>query len=184
VHARAAGRSVATITVIKEKPMHRIRIVPLAIASLALAGLAHAADVSKSDKDFMTKAAGGGVFEVAEGKLAQSKGSSDAAKSFGSMLQQDHAAANDELKSIAEKKGVTLPTSVPGDKQKILDKLEKSKNFDHDLGQAAVKDHQEDIKDFEKESKSGKDPDVKAFAAKTLPTLRKHLQHAQALAKK
>lgn len=163
--------------------MHSIRIVQLAIASLALAGLAHAADLSKADKDFMTKAAGGGVFEVAAGKLAEDKGSSEAAKSFGAMLQQDHAAGNDELKSIADKKGVTLPTSVPSGKQKILDKLASSKNFDHDLGKAAVKDHKEDIKDFEKESKKGKDPDVKAFAAKTLPTLRKHLQNAEALAK-
>ena len=164
--------------------MHSIRIFPLAIASFALAGFAQAADLSKTDKDFMIKAAGGGVFEVAQGKLVESKGSNQATKSFGTMLQQDHAAGNDELKSIADKKGVTLPTDIPSDKQKILDKLAGSKNFDRDFGKAAVKDHKEDIKDFEKESKKGKYPDVKAFAAKTLPTLRKHLEHAEMVAKK
>jgi putative membrane protein len=43
-----------------------------------------------------------------------------------------------------------------------------------------VADHKKDIAEFEKEASSGKDPEIKAFAAKTLPTLREHLKLAQA----
>jgi putative membrane protein len=38
-----------------------------------------------------------------------------------------------------------------------------------------IKDHQETIKEFQLEANSGKDPDARAFAAATLPTLQIHL---------
>jgi len=42
-----------------------------------------------------------------------------------------------------------------------------------------VKDHQTDVAEFRKESEQGKDPDIKSFAAKTLPTLEHHLESAK-----
>ena len=151
---------------------------------MAFAGIAHAADVAKADQDFMMKAAGGGIFEVEAGKLAESRGKSEGVKSFGTMLQKDHGAANDELKALAGKKGVTLPATMPADMQKKLEKLSTSKEFDKDfVKEVGLDDHKKDIADFEKESKSGKDADVRAFATKTLPTLKAHMEHAQMLAK-
>jgi putative membrane protein len=155
---------------------------------LAAAGTAaFAADntaLAKSDKDFFTKAAAGGMYEVEVGKLAESKAQNADVKSFGSMLVKDHSAANDELKALAQKKGVTLPTALPKKEQKELDKLGKAKNFDKDfLHEVGVEDHRKDIKLFEKTAKGAKDPDVKAFAAKTLPTLQQHLQRAEELDK-
>ena len=159
----------------------------LTLLTLAAAcGLAFAADnaaLSKHDKDFIEKAAAGGMLEVQAGKMAESKAQNAEVKSFGSMLVTDHSAANDELKSLAQKKGVTLPTALPKKEQKTVDKLSKSKDFDKDFVHDGVQDHKHDIKDFEKASKDAKDPDVKAFAAKTLPTLQKHLQRAEELEK-
>jgi putative membrane protein len=45
-----------------------------------------------------------------------------------------------------------------------------------------VKDHEEDIKEFEKEAREGQDPEAKAFASKTLPTLRAHLAKIRSIA--
>ena len=161
------------------------KLLPLVLA--AACGAVFAADqaqLDRKDRAFIEKAAAGGMLEVQAGKMAENKATSADVKSFGSMLQSDHAAANEELKSLAEKKGVKLPTALPKKDQKKLDKMAKAKDFDktfvHEQG---VEDHKHDVKDFEKASKDAKDPDVKAFAAKTLPTLQKHLQRAEELEK-
>ena len=158
-----------------------------ALAATVLAGLCagHAgAAVSKADQEFFTKAASGGMFEVEAGKLAESKGSDAGVKSFGSMLVKDHGAANDELKALASKKGASIPGAVPPDMQKKLDRLSGSKNFDKDfVNEVGLADHKKDIALFEKTSKRADDADVKAFAAKTLPTLKGHLEHAQGIKK-
>ncbi|MCG2591686.1 DUF4142 domain-containing protein [Ramlibacter sp. XY19] len=153
-------------------------------AAVAIASPAVFAAVSKKDQEFFTKAAGGGMFEVEAGKLAQSKGQSDGVKSFGSMLEKDHGAANEELKALAAKKGAKLPDAVPAKMQKTLDKLAKSKHFDQDfVKEVGLHDHKTDIALFEKTAKGASDADVKAFASKTLPTLKEHLKHAEGLKK-
>ncbi len=67
-----------------------------------------------------------------------------------------------------------------------MDKLSKSSGaeFDRQYANAMVKDHKEDVKEFSKEADKGKDPDVRAFASKTLPTLKEHLKMAQDMAGK
>ena len=155
------------------------------IALLVAAGsVAFAADLSHNDKEFFEKAAAGGMFEVEVGRLAESKAQSADVKAFGAMLAKDHGAANDELKALAQKKNVALPSALPKAQQKDLDKLSKSKNFDKDFVQhVGLQDHKKDIKLFEKTSKESKDADVKAFAAKALPTLQQHHQKAEELSK-
>ena len=163
--------------------MKTIAISALAAACLAFGAAAHA-DVSKKDQEFFRKAAGGGMFEVEAGKLAQSKGQSDGVKSFGDMLVKDHGAANDELKALAARKSVTLPAAVPAAMQKKLDKLAKARHFDKQfIQEVGLSDHKKDIALFEKTSKGADDADVKAFASKTLPTLKAHLGHAESLKK-
>jgi putative membrane protein len=160
------------------------------IALLALAAACGAASaagdaaLSKHDKDFIEKAAAGGMLEVEAGKMAESKAQNADVKAFGSMLATDHAAANEELKALAQKKGVTLPSALPKKEQAKIDKMAKAKDFDKTfIHEQGIEDHKHDVKDFEKESKDAKDPDVKAFAAKTLPTLQKHLQRAEEIQK-
>ncbi len=74
----------------------------------------------------------------------------------------------------------TLPASLDKHHQKMVDKLSKKSgaDFDRAFMKQMVKDHKDVVKAFEKESKKGTDPDLKAFAAKTLPTLQDHLQSA------
>ena len=153
------------------------------LVSLALPfALANAADNSK-DSEFAMKAAQGGLAEVAEGQLAANKGSDPKVKEFGQKMVADHGKANDELKAAAQKSGITLPTEASKKEQDDANKLGKKqgKDFDADYAKMMVKDHEEDVALFQKEADSGSDPNLKAFAQKTLPTLKEHLSMAKEL---
>lgn len=164
--------------------MRAIRFLGAACVGVALAMSAHAQQPSKKDMEFVTKAAAGGLYEVEAGKLAQSKGQNAGVKSFGEMLVKDHSTANEELKALAGKKGIQLPAALPQDKQKRLDKLAQAKKFDKEfVDEVGMDDHKKDISMFEKASKDADDPELRAFAAKTLPTLKAHREHAEGLKK-
>ena len=134
-----------------------------------------------SDETFVTKAAKGGMAEVELGKLAADKGSSDHVKKFGQRMADDHGKANDELKSLAQSKNITLPTDLGAKEKALRDRLSKLSGdaFDRAYMQAMLSDHRKDVNEFRMESRSGKDADVKAWAGKTLPTLEDHLKMAQ-----
>lgn len=154
-----------------------------AAMSVALIASAHA-DISKKDHEFLNKAAVGGLYEVAAGKLAQEKAATQGVKSYAATLVKDHDAANEELKSLAGSKGVTLPTALPAARQSRLDKLSKAKNFDKEfVKEIGLDDHKTDIALFERASKSADDGDIKAFATKTLPVLKTHHEQANGLRK-
>ena len=137
--------------------------------------------IPAADKTFVEKAAVGGLAEVEMGKMAQQKGSSDQVKQFGSRMVEDHSKANDELKKIASSKGITLPTDLDAKHKSKMDKMQKlsGAQFDRAYMDDMVADHKQDVAEFKKEANSGKDSDIKAFAAKTLPTLEDHLKMAQ-----
>ncbi len=147
----------------------------------ATPGMKAGASVASPDKGFTMKAAEGGMAEVELGKLAQQKGSSDQVKQFGSRMVDDHSKANAELTQLAGSKGITLPTDLDAKHKSELAKMQKlsGAQFDRAYMDGMVKDHKEDVADFRKESTSGKDSDIKAFAAKTLPTLEDHMKMAQ-----
>jgi putative membrane protein len=100
------------------------------------------------------------------------------------MMVSDHSAANERLKAVAAKKSVKLPTSPSVEQQATKAKLEvlSGTTFDKSYIKGMVEDHEEDIKEFQTEAASGQDPDAKAFAVATLPTLRTHLKKIQAIA--
>lgn len=139
-----------------------------------------------SDNQFVNKAAQGGLAEVELGQLAASKGSNDAVKQFGQKMADDHGKANDELKSLAQQKNITLPTEPDAKAKQEKANLEKLSGaaFDKAYMSHMVKDHKKDVAEFQKESSSGKDSDVKQWAGKTLPTLQEHLKMAQDTASK
>lgn len=155
------------------------------VAALALASAAaFAADLGKMDQAFVTKASGAGMYEVEISKLAADKASDPAIKEFAQMMVTDHTKANDELKQLAESKNAQVAPGVPKDKQAIIDKMSKLDGAKFDKAyhaQVGLKDHKADIALFNKEAKSGTDADLKAWADKTLPTLKTHLEHAQAI---
>jgi len=161
------------------------------IAGIAAGGLAFfgavalaqnsANRLTSGDTTFANKAAQGGMAEVKLGELAKDKASAQAVKDFGQRMIDDHTKANDELKEIAGKKSMTLPTSLDAKDQATYDRLSNLSGvaFDKAYMRDMVSDHRADINEFRRESNSGTDPDIKAFAAKTLPTLEEHLKMAQ-----
>jgi len=137
--------------------------------------------LAAADNTFVTKAAEGGLAEVELGNLAKDKASDPAVKSFGQQMVDDHGKANDELKQLASSKGITLP-SEPNAKQKAEhDRLSKLSGaaFDRAYMQLMVSDHHADVNEFRRESEHGADADLKAWAAKTLPTFEHHLEMAE-----
>jgi putative membrane protein len=150
-------------------------------ALLAQAQNQSANRMQAADSTFVTKAAQGGMAEVKLGELAKDHGSSDAVKKFGQRMVDDHTKANDDLKEIASKKGITLPSDVDAKDRATYDRLSKLNGaaFDRAYMADMVRDHRTDVSEFRKESQSGSDPDVKAFAGKYLPTLEEHLKLAE-----
>ena len=141
--------------------------------------------VGPADRHFMDQAAIGGLFEVQAGKLAVERGS-DALKEFGRMLVEDHGAADKELNALAASRSITLPPRLTQHQQSTLRSLSQKEGgkFDQQFVQeVGLQDHRSDIRKFENAAKRTKDPELKAFIEKTLPTLRKHREHAQQLAK-
>jgi putative membrane protein len=101
------------------------------------------------------------------------------------MMVKDHTAANGKLKAIADQKKLEVSTDAELlDKAKamILD-LRSAKSFDQAYANNQVKAHEATIEIFEDEAKNGDDPELKQFAAATLPTLKAHLEKAKELAK-
>lgn len=140
-----------------------------------------AGTVPAADLTFAKAAARGGLAEVDLGNQAKDKASNSDVKQFGDKMVTDHSKANDELKSLAEQKNITLPTALTAKDKSTEARLSKlsgaayDKAYMHDM----VLDHEHDVAAFRKEAKSGKDPDLKAFASKTLPTLEEHLKLAR-----
>jgi putative membrane protein len=140
-----------------------------------------ASTLSDSDKDFATKAAQGNIAEISGGAAAAQKGTSPDVKTFGNRMVTDHGKALDELKQLARTKGIAIPTEGNAEQKAEADKLAKlsGKAFDKEYADAMVKDHEADAAEFEKASKNAQDPDLKAWAAKTLPVIQDHLKMAK-----
>jgi len=137
--------------------------------------------LSERDYKFVVDAARGGMLEVNLGELAHQKGSLQAVRDFGQMMVTDHTKANDELKRIVTQKGAMLPATLSHHEQSTLESLQTKlgKDFDKDYAADMVKDHRTDLKDFESAAKDLSDPDLRAFAQKTIPILEKHLRMAK-----
>jgi putative membrane protein len=142
--------------------------------------------LSAADQAFAKEAAIGSMAEVDLGQLAASKASSPDVKQFGQRMVDDHGKANEELKSWASQKSVNLPTELDAKHKAEHEKLEKLSGdaFDRAYMTSMVADHNKDVAEFQRQSKSAKDPDLKAWATKTLPTLQDHQKSAKEISAK
>ena len=136
-----------------------------------------------SDDAFLRKAAQGGMTEVELGKLAQEKGSAADVKEFGSHMVMDHSKADANLKSLAEKKGVTVPATLDAKHQAMVDHFQHLSGpaFDKAYVHAMVKDHEKDAAEFRAESTGAQDPEVKTFATDTLKVIEMHLSDIKSI---
>ena len=137
------------------------------------------AHTAVSDTQFAKKAAQGGMAEVKLGQLAQEKGTSDSVKKFGQRMAEDKA--GDELKRAAAQENISLPDDISAKDKATYDSLSKLSGaaFDRAYARDMVRDHEEDIADFNKEANSGKNGAIKDFATQTLATLQDHLKEAK-----
>jgi putative membrane protein len=124
--------------------------------------------------------------EVELGNLAKQKASSSDVKQFGDRMVTDHSKANDELKKVAQKNNVQLPTELDAKNRATVDRLSKlsGDEFDKAYMKQMLTDHKHDVSTFKHVSTSAKDADVKQFASNTLPTLEDHLKLAEDTASK
>ena len=134
--------------------------------------------MSQKDVNFIQKAASGGAQEVANGKMAERQAKSAEVKTIAARIVADHTRINKELTSLANPKGVTFDTS--GVKAQNLG----SGNFDGLYLKWLELIHKADIAEFEKAARGADDSDLRAWASKTLPTLKEHLAMAENAGKK
>ena len=123
--------------------------------------------------------------EVAMGKLAQSKSQNADVKAFATKMVDDHGKALTEVQTLAQSKGVTLPTDLDAKHKAQSAKLEKMSGDAFDKAyaqQGGVMAHKETLAKLNKAQKDTKDADVKAQVTKMIPVVEEHLKHAQELA--
>jgi putative membrane protein len=136
-------------------------------------------------KTFVKKAALDGMTEVQLGKIAQEKSQNPDVRSFAERMVKDHTKANDELKTLAKRKGYDVPAKLDAEHEAMITKLggKSGAVFDSAYAQAMDKDHAKALALFT-DAQQSSDPDLAAFAQKTLPTLEQHKQLADALSPK
>ena len=141
--------------------------------------------LNQKDMNFVKEAAMGGMAEVELGRLAEQNAQSDLVKQFAGRLVRDHSAGNNDLAALASGKGVTLPQQLDQKFAKMRDKLAKMRGaeFDRAYMKEMVEDHDKDVKAFRQHAQTGTDPDLKAFAQKSLPMLEDHDRIAHDLLK-
>jgi putative membrane protein len=125
--------------------------------------------MAAQDQKFLVGALGAGVWEVENGKAAQSRAQNASTRRVAEHLVAANSRLNQEIVALAEKKGLGLSPQGSGP-QKI-----SGAHYDKDYLTLAKQDHHQNIRLFEKEARSGSDPDLKRMAAGALPGLRQQL---------
>ena len=134
-----------------------------------------------SVEDFLKDTAQGGLAEVQLGNLAATKSQNAEIKAFGKAMAADHTKLNAEVKALAAKKNITLPADLGSHKSAVDSLTKATTDFDKEFVAAMIDDHEDHVAAFQKQADNATDADVKAFAAKTLPALKAHLEKIKAI---
>lgn len=140
--------------------------------------------LARGDRKFIEDAAQHGMFEIRAGELAATKATDPAVKTYASELVKERTAAHQQLQQIASQHQVDMPKELPRSLRNKLQDLEKQTGAEFDrtfVREVGVDVHQDNVKMFEKAGKDLKDPQLKAWADKTLPTIKEHLAEAKQL---
>jgi putative membrane protein len=137
------------------------------------------------DEAFVRVAAHGGLAEIKLGKLAMDQGSNETVKAFGTRMVAEHTKTGDELKEAAKEERIALPTDLSSKDQATYDRLSKlsGADFDQAYAQDMVKDHQQDLRDFQREANHGNNDVIRGFASETVPMIQQHLDQAKEMLK-
>jgi len=136
------------------------------------------------DPQFITAAAGNGRYEIQASRMAMYRAASPQVRGYAQMLIDHHTRTHNELRELVRDRGMRLPGVLPRGKYAKLDRLASATGDDFDrmyIGLVGIEDHQADIALFERASREARDPELRAWAGKKLPTLRSHLEAARSL---
>jgi putative membrane protein len=153
-------------------------------AALAALALPATAQTAKNTQQFVNKAAISDMFEIESSKLAQQKSDNNEIKHFAQKMVNDHTKTTNEMKPIVQKiQGMQMPSEMDVEHKSKLEQLRSASGaqFDQRYRMQQIEGHQAAVALFQDYANSGDNGELKAFAQKTLPDLRKHLQEAQAL---
>jgi len=134
-------------------------------------------DPDTTAKHFLIVASIGNLQEAGAGQLAIQMSKQPAVKSFGQMMVKDHGMGEQELLALAKRRHIDLPAAATGGIQPDPMLKNAGANFDKMYVHAMVAGHNNTVQTFQNYATTGKDPEVKAWAQKMLPTLKMHLEH-------
>jgi len=161
-----------------------MRTIFAAAAATLLALPVLAAKPDPGTTEFVDKAATSDMFEIASSKLAVERGN-DATKAFAQQMVTDHTKTTNDIEGLINggKVAAQLPAGMTKAQDAKLKKLEALQGpaFDKQYDADQVAAHKEAVALFKGYSKSGKNPELKAWTAQTEPALEHHLAMAQAL---
>ena len=140
-------------------------------------------ELAENDRNFVETAAKAGMAEVELSNMALTKAKKQTIKDFAQKMVDQHGKANEELTALASSKGATMPTAIDQPEQAKKDELDKltGSKFEKRYVQIMLDDHKKAVALFKDWSQSGTDPELKDWAAKTLPALEEHLAHVEHL---
>jgi putative membrane protein len=140
---------------------------------------------SPMDRMFVTRAMQGSMAEVQLGQLTLQKSNNQQVKEFAQRMIDDHTKLNEQMKPVAQQLGVTVPDQVSKNDRKTMAKLQSLSGSAYDQAyiKDMVKDHKQDLTEFQMEASSGQDQTVKDAANQGSKVIAGHLQMAQQMAK-
>ncbi|EFH82916.1 DUF4142 domain-containing protein [Ktedonobacter racemifer] len=131
-----------------------------------------------SDIYFVTQTSLGTPFQVDAGRLAQTKGGTEAIRSYAQLMVSSHITVNNALEAILKRKApVPPPTLLKAAYATMISTLqqETGQTFDADYVRGQVNYQRANATLYQYEIANGSDPDLKAFAQQTLPKIQDHL---------
>jgi putative membrane protein len=137
----------------------------------------------QADQDFLKEASTVNQKEIEFGRLGQRQASNDRVRQFAQKLIDDHTRAQDELTTLARSKNVQIASQLPQEHRQMVDKMNQMQGaeFDREFIKHMIQGHEQAIQKFDQHARTGEDAQLKAFAQRTLPILRNHLQTARDL---
>jgi predicted outer membrane protein len=157
---------------------------PAMFAPAAAANAKRLSAQQREERRFLKDAAASSRFEAEASRMALGKSSNPGVRSMAATLINHHASVSNELLHMLHGRGMAAPM-LANDQRKILNRLAKlhGAKFDREyLEEVGLKNQQQDVEFYENASLAATDPRLKAWIARTLPTLRYQLATAERIA--
>jgi putative membrane protein len=143
------------------------------------------ATLNAVDFNFVGQANLGAPFQIDSGRLAETKGTSAAIRSYAQLMVTSHIPVVDALNVILKQKNIVPSnTLLHGAYEAMVStlKVDRGAAFDRDYVNGQVEYQKGNGALFRQEIEYGSDPELKQFASQTLPKIEDHLQRALRLA--